>query len=72
MAAIASLTKKKYDEIEDKTQKMNSCPICLEEYKEDDNIAELQCDKRHFFHERCIDDWLKKKQECPLCKKPVK
>ena len=72
MAAIGSLTKKRYAEIDDKAQKMDTCTICLELYKADDQIAELSCDKRHFFHEKCIDDWLKNKQECPLCKKAVK
>ena len=50
---------------------MDSCVICMENYAANDVIAELQCDKRHFFHEACLKDWLKKKTECPLCKKPV-
>ncbi len=36
MAAIGSLTKKRYAEIDDKGQKMDTCTICLELYKADD------------------------------------
>lgn len=50
---------------------MKSCAICLMDYEESDEIAELKCDKRHYFHSACLQDWLKKKLECPLCKRPV-
>jgi len=50
---------------------MNDCLICSEEYKDNDEITELNCDKRHYFHTKCIQDWLKRKLECPLCKKVV-
>lgn len=44
----------------------------MEEYKDTDDVAELKCDQRHYFHSKCLADWLKRKLECPLCKKPVK
>jgi hypothetical protein len=34
--------------------KMKSCAICKEDYGETDEVAELKCDKRHFFHTHCI------------------
>jgi hypothetical protein len=43
----------------------------MEEFKDSDEVAELKCDERHYFHSRCLEDWLKRKLECPLCKKVV-
>lgn len=50
---------------------MDQCAICLGDYTEKDEVAELKCDERHYFHAACLEDWLKRKPECPLCKKPV-
>lgn len=50
----------------------SECCICLEGYEMDENVAELKCNTQHIFHKGCIDDWLKKKQQCPLCNAKVK
>lgn len=50
---------------------MEQCAICMDDYKDEDEIAELACDKRHYFHSKCLEDWLKRKLECPLCKTAV-
>ena len=47
------------------------CIICMEEYKEVDEVIELPCDGRHFFHAKCITNWLNTNNSCPLCKKPI-
>ena len=47
------------------------CIICMEEYKEEDEVIELPCDTRHFFHAKCIYGWLEKNNCCPLGKKPI-
>ena len=44
-----------------------NCLICMEEYK----IKQLKrilpkCN--HYFHKKCIDKWLKKKANCPICR----
>ena len=61
------------DDIEKKDLKYNNeihnnreCTICLEEYKENDDLYQLQCG--HYYHKECIDDWLLKNQTCPLCR----
>ncbi|TNV71940.1 hypothetical protein FGO68_gene15098 [Halteria grandinella] len=54
-----------------KNDGMAECVICMEEYKETDEIAELKCDQRHYFHSKCLEQWLKRKLECPLCKRQV-
>ena len=44
------------------------CPICLEEYKREDQLIKLNCD--HFFHRQCIYEWFNKntQKNCPLCR----
>lgn len=45
------------------------CPICLEEYKDGDNLGIMKC--RHAYHLSCIKDWLRRKNNCPICKTPA-
>jgi len=44
------------------------CPICLEDYVQDDEIRYLPCSELHHFHKSCIDQWLEQRKSCPLCK----
>ena len=69
--AISSLKRKNFKNVEEKAKNMDDCVICMSAFKDDDQIAELKCDERHYFHSACLEDWLKRKLECPLCKKPV-
>lgn len=40
------------------------CIICLEEYG-DKEVLFLDC--CHSFHKNCIEQWMLKKKECPIC-----
>ena len=42
-----------------------SCAICLEDYKDNDNLGKLQCN--HKFHYECINNWFSNSNICPLC-----
>ncbi|XP_012474840.1 RING-H2 finger protein ATL20 [Gossypium raimondii] len=45
----------------------NICPICLSEYQPKDTLRTIpECS--HYFHSDCIDEWLKMKASCPLCR----
>lgn len=46
------------------------CPICMLDFEEKDTVGELECN--HSFHFRCIKEWGKYKQECPLCRHAIK
>ncbi|WOL18658.1 putative E3 ubiquitin-protein ligase HIP1 isoform X1 [Canna indica] len=44
----------------------DSCPICLEAYKDRDCLGRLNC--KHIFHSSCVKKWLLIKNICPICK----
>lgn len=49
-----------------------SCSICCEDfYKENENdkIATTMC--QHSYHLKCITEWLKKSENCPLCRSAI-
>jgi len=46
------------------------CALCMELFVEADEVRVLRC--RHYFHTKCIDQWLvvtqkSKPRSCPLC-----
>jgi len=47
-------------------QKRPKCAICLEHYTVGEHVRTIPC--FHTFHSKCIDPWLKRKAECPICK----
>lgn len=50
----------------DKESSDTSCVICLDGFSDDNDTRLLKC--KHFFHLTCLDEWLKKKRECPVCR----
>jgi len=47
------------------------CPICINELQPGDSIRRLPgCE--HAFHRSCIDLWLLRRADCPLCKRDVR
>ena len=42
------------------------CTICLEKYEIGDTVCKLPCN--HIFHKDCLQDWLHKQMNCPLCR----
>ncbi|KAF3649255.1 putative delta-aminolevulinic acid dehydratase 1, chloroplastic-like isoform X1 [Capsicum annuum] len=50
------------DEDEDEIK----CSICQEEYVVGDEIGKLECE--HGYHVECVQQWLKLKNWCPICK----
>ena len=45
------------------------CAICHEEYTSGESAALLSC--KHYFHGPCINEWLKRKTTCPLCRRQL-
>ena len=46
------------------------CTICATAY-EDYDIISILTGCKHCFHKPCIDEWLRQKRECPICRVPL-
>jgi hypothetical protein len=46
-----------------------TCSICQEHFRMMDSVCELDC--KHLYHQKCIQEWGKYKQDCPTCRKPI-
>lgn len=44
---------------------LTECELCLEDYKEGDELMRLPC--LHLFHAHCVKPWLQKSYTCPVC-----
>ncbi|KJA19899.1 hypothetical protein HYPSUDRAFT_143064 [Hypholoma sublateritium FD-334 SS-4] len=46
-----------------------TCPICIVDFEEGDDIRVLPCEGKHCFHQQCVDPWLLKlSSSCPICR----
>ena len=46
-----------------------TCVICFENFNNNDQIRILNCN--HYFHDQCINEWLTKNPNCPVCRNDV-
>lgn len=46
------------------------CSVCQDKFKLGDSLSTLQ-DCKHTFHNECLEEWGKYKQECPLCRSAI-
>jgi len=46
-----------------------TCPICIVDFQEGDELRVLPCEGKHSFHQACVDPWLLElSSSCPLCR----
>ena len=65
VSVVVTLPVRIYSKVE--KQEDETCPICLDDFKDGDEIRILPC--KHEYHSSCIDQWLTtRKRFCPLCK----
>ncbi|KAI0780368.1 hypothetical protein BD413DRAFT_607684 [Trametes elegans] len=64
---LASLPRARYSEWADPGATDDMCPICLDNYQPADDCLRIpHCS--HWFHEGCIQQWLKTARTCPVCR----
>lgn len=54
---------------EDAAKPPSRCAICLEPFASQDSVKCLPC--THVYHGDCIDQWLTRKPNCPVCKREI-
>lgn len=47
----------------------SQCMICLSEFETGEEVRRLPC--HHVFHASCVDEWLRRCTDCPICKNNV-
>ncbi len=62
---LPTISISKYD-FEDDCNNNRECSICFLEHEVDDTVTRLPCG--HFFHGECINEWLRKRCTCPICR----
>lgn len=46
-----------------------TCPICIMDFEEGDDLRLLPCEGKHRFHKTCVDPWLLElSSSCPICR----
>lgn len=46
-----------------------TCPICIVDFEEGDDLRLLPCEGKHRFHQVCVDPWLLElSSSCPICR----
>jgi len=46
-----------------------TCPICIVDFAEGDDLRLLPCEGKHRFHQECVDPWLLElSSSCPICR----
>eukprot|EP00927_Polykrikos_kofoidii_P054679 TRINITY_DN49067_c0_g1_i1.p1 TRINITY_DN49067_c0_g1~~TRINITY_DN49067_c0_g1_i1.p1 ORF type:complete len:478 (-),score=85.76 TRINITY_DN49067_c0_g1_i1:116-1549(-) len=45
------------------------CMVCLSDFVQGEEVRNLPCN--HVFHASCIDEWLRRCTDCPICKQNV-
>lgn len=45
------------------------CMVCLSDFEHGEEVRKLPCG--HVFHSSCIDEWLRRCTDCPICKANV-
>jgi Ring finger domain len=46
-----------------------TCPICIVDFEDGDDLRVLPCEGKHVFHQTCVDPWLLElSSSCPICR----
>ena len=63
---LETITIENISELDDNKR---TCIICLEDFINGQKVYNLKC--KHIFHMKCLNEWIKRKRTCPLCKRKL-
>ena len=75
MSSVHALPTQQWSAVrEPKLSEDEECALCMELFVDSDEVRVLKC--RHYFHTKCITEWLvvgqrNKKRSCPLCQHEI-
>lgn len=64
---VSSVDQQKKEEVPEVDAPLHECSICMEDITAETEHV-IPC--RHKFHSKCIHDWKKMNDTCPLCRRP--
>lgn len=50
---------------------LTECCICMETFTEHCDVTPLSHNENHYFHTKCLEEWLKRNTACPICRTPI-
>eukprot|EP00004_Rigifila_ramosa_P000705 TRINITY_DN10731_c0_g1_i1.p1 TRINITY_DN10731_c0_g1~~TRINITY_DN10731_c0_g1_i1.p1 ORF type:complete len:256 (-),score=36.60 TRINITY_DN10731_c0_g1_i1:12-779(-) len=50
---------------------VETCAICLDDFREGVEIIRLPCTGQHFYHKQCALQWLRSHKSCPSCRQDI-
>mmetsp|Transcript_89878 Transcript_89878/g.159915 ORF Transcript_89878/g.159915 Transcript_89878/m.159915 type:complete len:447 (+) Transcript_89878:91-1431(+) len=65
--AISRIEEQRWGDMQGQGQEQ--CMVCLSDFDAEDKVRRLPCG--HVFHSSCIDEWLRRCTDCPICKTNV-
>ena len=63
------LTKIKFNNTVSSSRNIEKCTICFEKFKRYQEVYDLPC--HHLFHKSCLNNEIKFRQKCPLCRREL-
>lgn len=67
---INGLNKTTISDVSILDENKTTCPICLEDFKKDDEIYTLDC--KHILHVECLNEEIKHRRRCPICRTNIR
>lgn len=55
-------------------QEARDCPVCQVEFKSDDKVIKLSCNKLHVYHKNCLQDIISLElieNKCIICRRDI-
>ena len=63
------LTKIKFNNTVSSSRNIEKCTICFEKFKRYQEVYDLPC--HHLFHKSCLNNEIKFRQKCPICRREL-